>query len=41
VEFFTGMFYVAAAAGMVFVLWSAVLFVRIYRKQQSPLAADQ
>jgi hypothetical protein len=34
VDFFTGMFYVAAAAGSVFVLWSAVLFIRIYRKQQ-------
>jgi hypothetical protein len=34
VDFFTGMFYVAAAVGSVFVLWSAVLFIRIYRKQQ-------
>jgi hypothetical protein len=41
VDFFTGMFYVAAAAGIVFVLWSAILFIRIYRKQQSPQAADQ
>jgi hypothetical protein len=41
VDFFTGMFYVAAAAGIVFVLWSAILFRRIYRKQQSSRAADQ
>jgi Family of unknown function (DUF5690) len=34
VDFFTGMFYVAAAAGSLFVLWSAILFIRIYRKQQ-------
>jgi hypothetical protein len=27
------MFYVAAAAGIVFVLWSAILFTRIYKKQ--------
>jgi hypothetical protein len=41
VDFFTGMFYVAAAAGIVFVLWGAILFTRIYRKQQSPRATDQ
>src|SRR5580658_7959 len=41
VDFFTGMFYVAAAGGIVLVLWSAILFTRIYRKQQSPRAADQ
>ncbi|HLX65467.1 MAG TPA: DUF5690 family protein, partial [Puia sp.] len=35
VDFFTGMFYVAAAAGSLFVLWSAILFTRIYRKQNS------
>jgi hypothetical protein len=34
VDFFTGMFYVAAVAGIVLVLWSAILFARIYRKQQ-------
>jgi hypothetical protein len=33
VDFFTGMFYVAAAAGVLFVLWSAVLFMRIYKSQ--------
>ena len=33
VDFFTGMFYVAAVAGIVLVLWSAILFARIYRKQ--------
>jgi hypothetical protein len=33
VDFFTGMFYVAAAAGVVLVLWSAILFTRIYKKQ--------
>jgi hypothetical protein len=41
VDFFTGMFYVAAAAGIVLVLWSAVLFARIYRNQRPPQAADQ
>ncbi|HTR30648.1 MAG TPA: DUF5690 family protein [Puia sp.] len=41
VDFFTGLFYVAAAAGIVFVLWSAILFARIYRNQQLPKAADQ
>ena len=38
VDFFTGMFYFSAGAGMVFVLWSALLFARIYRKQK--LASD-
>ena len=33
VDFFTGMFYVAAAAGILFVLWSAILFTRIYKNQ--------
>jgi Family of unknown function (DUF5690) len=33
VDFFTGMFYVAAAAGSLLVLWSAILFTRIYKKQ--------
>jgi hypothetical protein len=33
VDFFTGMFYVAAVAGVVLVLWGALLFTRIYRKQ--------
>lgn len=33
VDFFTGMFYVSAAAGILFVLWSSVLFTKIYRKQ--------
>jgi hypothetical protein len=33
VNFFTGMFYVAAAAGIVFVIWSSVLYARIYRKR--------
>jgi hypothetical protein len=41
VDFFTGMFYFSAAAGIVFVLWSALLFARIYRKQQAPTGADQ
>ena len=35
VEFFTGLFYVSAAAGMIFVLWGAMLFTRIYRKQNN------
>ena len=34
VDFFTGLFYVAAAGGIVLVLWSAILFTRIYRKQE-------
>lgn len=33
VDFFTGLFYVSAAAGISFVLWGAGLFTRIYRKQ--------
>jgi len=32
VDFFTGMFYVAAAGGIVLVVWGAVLFGRIYKK---------
>ena len=32
VEFFTGMFYVAAFAGIIVVLWGSVLFAKIYRK---------
>ena len=32
VDFFTGMFYVAAAAGILLVLWGSVLFAKIYRK---------
>jgi MFS family permease len=33
VNFFTGMFYTAAAAGVIFVIWSSVLYARIYRKR--------
>lgn len=33
VDFFTGMFYFAAAAGILFVLWGSVLFTKIYRNQ--------
>jgi hypothetical protein len=32
VDFFTGMFYVSAMAGIALVLWSAVLFARIYKE---------
>jgi hypothetical protein len=32
VDFFTGMFFVSAAAGIALVLWSAVLYGRIYKK---------
>lgn len=32
VDFFTGMFYVAAAGGIVLVLWGSVLFGRIHKK---------
>jgi hypothetical protein len=40
VDFFTGMFYISAAAGILFVLWSSVLFTKIYRNQnQEPLEA--
>ena len=41
VDFFTGMFYFSAAAGMLFVLWSALLLARIYRKQSLPKGANQ
>jgi hypothetical protein len=34
------MFYVSAALGVLFVLWSSILFTKIYRKQkQEPLEA--
>lgn len=33
VDFFTGMFYISAALGILFVLWSSILFTKIYRKQ--------
>ena len=33
VDFFTGMFYVSAALSVMFVLWSSILFTKIYRKQ--------
>lgn len=33
VDFFTAIFYVAAAAGTLFVLWSSVLFTKIFRKE--------
>jgi len=32
VDFFTGMFYISAFAGILVVLWGAVLFANIYRK---------
>lgn len=32
VDFFTGMFYVSAFAGILLVLWGSVLFAKIYRK---------
>ncbi|HEY4109969.1 DUF5690 family protein [Puia sp.] len=32
VDFFTGMFYVAAIGGILVVLWGSVLFAKIYRK---------
>jgi hypothetical protein len=34
VDFFTGMFYISAVAGIILVLWSSVLFAKIYRKIQ-------
>ena len=32
VDFFTGMFYIAAAVGIVLVLWGSAIFAKIYRK---------
>lgn len=32
VDFFTGMFYVSAAGGILLVLWGSVLYAKIYRK---------
>lgn len=32
VDFFTGMFYISAIAGILLVLWSSVLYAKIYRK---------
>lgn len=34
VDFFTGLFYISAVAGIILVLWSSVLFAKIYRKIQ-------
>jgi Family of unknown function (DUF5690) len=40
VDFFTGMFYLSAVAGILLVLWGSILFTKIYRKQnQEPLEA--
>lgn len=39
VDFFTGMFYIAAAWGIVFVVWSSVLYARIYREKGEGYAA--
>ena len=33
VDFFTGMFYLSAVAGILLVLWGSILFTKIYRKQ--------
>jgi hypothetical protein len=33
VDFFTGMFYISALAGISLVLWSSILYARIYRKE--------
>jgi hypothetical protein len=38
VDFFTGMFYFSAVAGILLVLWGSILFTKIYRKQE-PLEA--
>jgi hypothetical protein len=35
VDFFTGMFYVSAFAGVLLVLWASVLFANIYRKNNA------
>ncbi len=34
VDFFTGMFYISAVAGTLLVLWSSVLYAKIYRNNQ-------
>jgi len=34
VDFFTGMFYISAIAGILVVLWGSVLFAKIYRKNK-------
>jgi hypothetical protein len=34
VDFFTGMFYTAAAGGILLVVWGSLLFTKIYRNQQ-------
>ena len=39
VEFFTGMFYIAAAGGILFVVWSSVLYARIYKEKGAAYAA--
>lgn len=36
VDFFTNMFYVSAAAGIVLVIWGSTLFAGIYKKQGAP-----
>jgi Family of unknown function (DUF5690) len=33
VDFFTGMFYISAVLGILLVLWGAVLYDRIYKRQ--------
>lgn len=35
VDFFTGLFYVSAFAGVILVLWASVLFVNIYKKNNA------
>jgi hypothetical protein len=35
VDFFTGMFYISAFAGILLVLWGSVLFARVYRKSST------
>lgn len=39
VDFFTGMFYIAAAGGIVLVIWSSVMYAAIYRKKGEGHAA--
>jgi hypothetical protein len=34
VDFFTGLFYVTAAAGILLVVWGSGLFARIYKSSQ-------
>ena len=40
VDFFTGMFYVSAAGGIILVLWGSVLYAKIYRQGNEIIKKD-